>query len=330
MLCLHPTGTWAKALFREWPTSRIGLMLPNWPSEVSFAWRRITRRSVITPTTSRFRPAPERLDESHLEQHSGDRLARSRFAEVDRDRIGCIGHSLGGHNSLFTAVFDQSLKAVVSSCGFTAFHNYYGGKLAGWTSPRYMPRISSEYGNDPSRVPFDFYEIVASLAPRAFFTNSPLHDSNFDVEGVKKVMAAAGDVYALYDARDRPGGRVSRRRCTTSRPLMRASLRMAEEAIEVLTYPPTNTTKEAEINEELPAMRHLRNSLLSEMQSRGSSFFWRLRGVRCVVVVNLYRQRPYSPSSCLASPLASRLQSPPKPSRRWISRGCASSGGGRS
>jgi pimeloyl-ACP methyl ester carboxylesterase len=125
------------------------------------------------------------------------------LAEVDRDRIGCIGHSLGGHNSLFTAVFDQRLKAVVSSCGFTAFHHYYGGKLAGWTSPRYMPRVNSEYGNDPSRVPFDFYEIVAALAPRAFFTNSPLHDSNFDVEGVKKVVAAAGEIYGLYDARDR-------------------------------------------------------------------------------------------------------------------------------
>ena len=30
--------------------------------------------------------------------------------EVDPNRIGCIGHSLGGHNALFTAVFDPASK----------------------------------------------------------------------------------------------------------------------------------------------------------------------------------------------------------------------------
>jgi dipeptidyl aminopeptidase/acylaminoacyl peptidase len=39
--------------------------------------------------------------------------------EVDTGRIGCIGHSLGGHNGLFTAVFDERIKAVVTCCGFT-------------------------------------------------------------------------------------------------------------------------------------------------------------------------------------------------------------------
>jgi hypothetical protein len=53
------------------------------------------------------------------------------------------------------------------------------------------------------RVPFDFYELIAALAPRAFFTNSPLRDDNFDVQGVKKAMAAAAAVYALYGAEDR-------------------------------------------------------------------------------------------------------------------------------
>jgi dienelactone hydrolase len=123
--------------------------------------------------------------------------------EVDADRIGCIGHSLGGHNSLFTAAFDQRLRAVVSSCGFTAFHHYYDGKLAGWTSDRYMPRIRDDYGNDPDRVPFDFYEVVGALAPRPFFTNSPVGDSNFDVAGVKKIEAAASEVYSLLGAKDK-------------------------------------------------------------------------------------------------------------------------------
>lgn len=118
--------------------------------------------------------------------------------EVDPERIGCIGHSLGGHNTMFTAAFDRRIKALVSNCGFTRFHKYYGGKLAGWTSPRYMPRIASRYGNDPNRVPFDFTEIVACFAPRAFLASSPLHDDNFDVSGVRDVIAAARPIYALY------------------------------------------------------------------------------------------------------------------------------------
>ncbi|HEX5471512.1 MAG TPA: alpha/beta fold hydrolase [Lacipirellulaceae bacterium] len=117
--------------------------------------------------------------------------------EVDPDRIGVIGHSLGGHNALFTAVFDPRIKAVVTSCGFTSFHKYKGGDLRGWTSPRYMPIIATKYHNSPDEVPFDFPEVLAAIAPRAVFINAPLHDENFDVEGVRKCVAAARPVYKL-------------------------------------------------------------------------------------------------------------------------------------
>ncbi len=119
---------------------------------------------------------------------------------VDPDRIGVIGHSLGGHNAMFVGVFDERLKVIVSSCGWTPFHDYYGGKIAGWTSDRYMPRLRDVYGLDPDRVPFDFYEVVAALAPRPFFSNSPINDSNFDVNGVKKAIPLAKQIYDLYGA----------------------------------------------------------------------------------------------------------------------------------
>jgi dienelactone hydrolase len=122
--------------------------------------------------------------------------------EVDSERIGCIGHSLGGHNTMFTAVFDTRIKALVSNCGFTRFHKYYEGKLAGWTSARYMPRIASVYENSPDRVPFDFTEIVAAFAPRAFLASSPVRDSNFEVSGVRETMAAAMPIYKLYGKPD--------------------------------------------------------------------------------------------------------------------------------
>lgn len=120
--------------------------------------------------------------------------------EVDSDRIGCIGHSLGGHNTLFTAAFDVRIRAAVTSCGFTAFHHYYNGNLVGWTSDRYMPRIRDEYSNDPNKVPFDFYEVLAAIAPRAVFINAPVSDDNFDVTGVRKVVDSVRDVYDLYGA----------------------------------------------------------------------------------------------------------------------------------
>jgi hypothetical protein len=117
--------------------------------------------------------------------------------DVDPKRIGVIGHSLGGHNSMFVAAFDERIRAVVSSCGWTPFHDYYQGKIAGWTSDRYMPRLRDRFGLDADRVPFDFYEVVATLAPRPFYSNSPTRDDNFAVAGVRKAADEARQVYRL-------------------------------------------------------------------------------------------------------------------------------------
>lgn len=115
--------------------------------------------------------------------------------KVDAERIGAIGHSLGGHNSLFVAVFDERIRAVVTSCGFNSFFKYYGGDLTGWSSEKYMPRIAEVYGKDPNRMPFDFTEILGAIAPRAVFVSAPLGDGNFEVSGVKDCLRAALPVY---------------------------------------------------------------------------------------------------------------------------------------
>jgi len=122
--------------------------------------------------------------------------------EVDPARIGVIGHSLGGHNSLFVAAFDPRIKAAVSSCGFNAFPKYYGGNLKGWSHKGYMPRVETEYGKDPKRMPFDFTEVLGAIAPRAVFVNAPLKDANFEVSGVRDCISAAAPVYELLGAKD--------------------------------------------------------------------------------------------------------------------------------
>ena len=129
-------------------------------------------------------------------------LLRSR-EDVDGERIAVMGHSLGGHNAMFLAAFDERLKAVVTSCGWTPFGDYYNGKIAGWTSDRYMPRLRDVYQLDPKQVPFDFQEIVAAIAPRWFLSSSPVRDDNFAVAGVKKAVAAAQPVFELLGAPER-------------------------------------------------------------------------------------------------------------------------------
>lgn len=123
--------------------------------------------------------------------------------EVDPARIAAIGHSLGGHNALFAALFDERIGAVVTSCGFTAFPRYMKGDLKGWSHKGYMPRIADVYGRDPARMPFDFPELLAALAPRGVFIYAPTGDGNFDVQGVRDCVAAARPAFAARGAEDR-------------------------------------------------------------------------------------------------------------------------------
>ena len=112
---------------------------------------------------------------------------------VHAKQLAVIGHSLGGHNSLFVAAFEPRIRAVVTSCGFTSMSRYYGGNLKGWTSDRYMPRIASVYHNSPKELPFDFTDILLAIAPRPVFVNAPVSDSNFDVTGVDECINKVKD-----------------------------------------------------------------------------------------------------------------------------------------
>ncbi len=122
---------------------------------------------------------------------------------VRHGNYGAIGHSLGGHNAVFTAVFDQRIKVIVSSCGLDSFLDYYGGDAKrwqpgqGWCQTRYMPGLA-EYAGRRAEIPFDFHELIGSLAPRKVFLNAPLKDSNFKWDSVDRVAAAAAAVYRLY------------------------------------------------------------------------------------------------------------------------------------
>ena len=126
---------------------------------------------------------------------------------VRTNAFGTIGHSLGGHNSIFTALFDERLRVVVTSCGFDSFVDYYDGSPAvwkpdrGWCQERYMPRLAA-YAGRLGELPFDFPELIAALAPRTCFISAPKGDSNFRWRSVDRVVAAAAVIYRLHG---RPG-----------------------------------------------------------------------------------------------------------------------------
>jgi hypothetical protein len=114
---------------------------------------------------------------------------------VKGGRFGAIGHSLGGHNSVYTAAFDDRIAVVISSCGLDSFLDYKDGNIRGWTSDRYMPRLLDYPLHE---IPFDFHEIIGALAPRHCLLSAPVGDDNFKWRSVAEIGNAARPVYALY------------------------------------------------------------------------------------------------------------------------------------
>lgn len=123
-------------------------------------------------------------------------------------KYAAIGHSLGGHNAVYTAVFDERIQTVVSSCGLDSYLDYYDGNEKnwfpekGWCQTRYMLKLAN-YRGRLEEIPFDFHEMIGALAPRHVFIAAPLHDSNFRHASVDKIITAAKPVFSLYGHADR-------------------------------------------------------------------------------------------------------------------------------
>ncbi len=130
-----------------------------------------------------------------------DLLASLPYVDASRG-FGAIGHSLGGHNAIYTAVFDPRITVLASSCGFDSYLHYYDGDERnwyfgrGWCQIRYMPLLSN-YRGKLQTIPFDFHEMLGALAPRPLFVNAPLRDGNFRWKSVDECVEAASAVYEL-------------------------------------------------------------------------------------------------------------------------------------
>jgi hypothetical protein len=135
---------------------------------------------------------------------------------VNPNRLGCIGHSLGGYNSYFLQAFDLRIKAAVSSCGFSPMgesNNPYQFARNDWFV--HFNPICREYIRT-GMIPCDMHEIMALCAPRHLFNYSAKKDevyypssthNNGDFEKwnhtVNKALNQVSKVYEILGVPDR-------------------------------------------------------------------------------------------------------------------------------
>lgn len=119
----------------------------------------------------------------------------------DGDRIGALGHSLGGHGTFFLAAYDERIKASACNCGASFFR--HNPNVTGWSRDHwyvYFKPIREGLLNG-ELPPIDFHEIIALIAPRAFLDLSGLNDGHGPTQRQRLLMLMKiMDIYELEEA----------------------------------------------------------------------------------------------------------------------------------
>jgi dienelactone hydrolase len=118
--------------------------------------------------------------------------------EVDPARLGCIGHSLGGQQSLFLAALDERIRCGVSSCGFASLATIFRDRI-NHNFGAYVPGLA-KHG--------DLGDVLALVAPRAFLVGVGRADRIFPIDGVETTVAQARPAFpdGRLEVMVEPGG----------------------------------------------------------------------------------------------------------------------------
>lgn len=111
--------------------------------------------------------------------------------EVDAQRLGAIGHSLGAKETLYLAAFDERIRAAVFSEGGI------GMAFSNWDAPWYLGQAVAR-----GDWPHDHHELLALVAPRAMLL---IGGDSADGDRSWPYVEAALPVYALYGGPARIG-----------------------------------------------------------------------------------------------------------------------------
>jgi pimeloyl-ACP methyl ester carboxylesterase len=116
---------------------------------------------------------------------------------------------MGGRVALHAAATDPRIKGVVSIAGFTPMRTDTAekgtGGLARFSIERpLMPRLGFFIGQE-ARVPYDYDELIAAIAPRPVLVVEPQLDRDATVSDVHAAVEKARGIYALYGAAEKLG-----------------------------------------------------------------------------------------------------------------------------
>jgi hypothetical protein len=106
----------------------------------------------------------------------------SSLEEVDADRLGAVGHSLGAKEAFYLAAFDERIKVTVSSEGGI------GINFSNWDDIWYLGKEINDFGHM-------HHEVLALVAPRAFLL---MGGDMYDGEKSRPYIDAVKPVYELY------------------------------------------------------------------------------------------------------------------------------------
>jgi dienelactone hydrolase len=116
-----------------------------------------------------------------------------QLPEVNRERLGAIGHSLGGQEALWLAWYDQRVRAAVSSCGFGLIRTIIRDGI-NHNFGLYVPGLLDICDADG---------LVAEIAPRAFMLTDGEQDLIFPIDGVRGLATTAQAAYARLGVAER-------------------------------------------------------------------------------------------------------------------------------
>ncbi len=130
------------------------------------------------------------------------------LAEIDTSKVYLLGYELGAKVGLFTAALDDRVTGLAACCGFAPLRLHTPRK--GTEGLRHyshlhglLPRVGHFVGQE-ARLPVDYDEILACIAPRPMYLIAPTLDRHAPVEDVRLAVAAARQVYRFLGREDQP------------------------------------------------------------------------------------------------------------------------------
>src|SRR5258708_28441859 len=133
-------------------------------------------------------------------------LACPTIEFIEPKKLYLLGYGTGAMAALHAAALDERVAGVVSVAGFTPMRldtlDKGTGGVARWSVWMPLePRLGAFVGNE-GRIPYDYHEVLASIAPRPVLVFTPRIDSQSTLADVRDCVQEAGKIYYLLGARE--------------------------------------------------------------------------------------------------------------------------------